>query len=377
MLGGISLARANLRHDWRRYFAAVLAVAFTGLLIVAQSALLLGLFSTVSLPVDASRAQVWVGSRNTESVDLGRTLPLSTLDTAWMQPVVTRVERYVLGEGELIRPDGAAVLVQVHAVDSTDGALAFSRVLSAEQRALLAQPGAILVDSADLDKLGARVGGAVEINGKRAWVVGVLRGLRALGGANIITGLPSVPTLLPAYLEQASYGLLQLTPGSNAQAVADAFARATPRPRFDAWSAAELSFNSRVYWLLESGAGIASGVATLLSLLVGVAITSQTLSGAILASLREFAALRALGVPQRALAASVLEQALWVGLAGLVLAAPLCLGLWGVGQALDVALSFPWWMLSGAGLLILLIALASGVLALRPLRATDPATLLR
>jgi len=65
MLGGISLARANLRHDWRRYFAAVLAVAFTGLLIVAQSALLLGLFSTVSLPVDASRAQVWVGSRNT------------------------------------------------------------------------------------------------------------------------------------------------------------------------------------------------------------------------------------------------------------------------------------------------------------------------
>ena len=32
----VSLARATLRHEWRRFLAAVLAVAFSGLLVLVQ-----------------------------------------------------------------------------------------------------------------------------------------------------------------------------------------------------------------------------------------------------------------------------------------------------------------------------------------------------
>ncbi|PTU63380.1 hypothetical protein DB032_23400 [Chromobacterium sp. Panama] len=377
MGGPISLARASLWHDWRRYLTAVLAVAFTGLLIVAQSALLLGLFGTVSLPVDASRADIWLGSPNTESVDLGQRLPLTAADSAHLHPGVARVERYLLKEGELIRPDGATVLLQIHAIDPDPAGLAFAATLSSAQRKLLEEPGAALVDVSDLDKFGARKGDTVEINGRQARIVGVLRGLRALAGANVLIGLPSIPLLLPHDTQTLSYGLLSLDPAYDADEVAQQLMRDQPRQRFEAWSAEELSTRSRLYWLLESGAGIASGVATLLSLLVGVAITSQTLSGAILASLREFATLRALGVPQRALASCVLEMSAWVGLAGLLLAGMLSMGLALLGRQLEITMAFPVWMLLASAGLILLIALLSGLLALRPLRATEPAELLR
>ena len=64
------------------------------------------------------------------------------------------------------------------------------------------------------------------------------------------------------------------------------------------------------------------GFTALLSLLVGLAITSQTLYAATVASLREYAVLRALGIPRRRMAGLVMAQSLWVGLAGIALALP-------------------------------------------------------
>ena len=40
-----------------------------------QGGLMLGLFSTVSIPIDRSRADLWVGYPGVRSVDLGRQIP--------------------------------------------------------------------------------------------------------------------------------------------------------------------------------------------------------------------------------------------------------------------------------------------------------------
>ena len=89
----VSIARSGLRHDWRRYLAAVLAVTFSGLLVVVQLALLLGMFATVSVAIDRSTADLWIGARNTPSVDLGRPLPDGADARAWAHGGVERVER--------------------------------------------------------------------------------------------------------------------------------------------------------------------------------------------------------------------------------------------------------------------------------------------
>ena len=137
-----------------------------------------------------------------------------------------------------------------------------------------------------------------------------------------------------------------------------------------------LSTLSQTYWLMESGTGVGFLFSTLLGLAVGVAITSQTLSAAVLGSLREYATLRALGVPLAALRAVVLEQSFWIGLAGLAvtaIAAALLLS----AAASVVAVAVPWWAAVGTAAFTLLVALGSGMLSLGPLLKTEPAELLR
>jgi len=83
------------------------------------------------------------------------------------------------------------------------------------------------------------------------------------------------------------------------------------------------------------------GFAVVVGAFIGVVITWQTLQGAILANIKEFASLRALGVSMGSLRLIVMELSLWVGAAGLLLTALLTGGIWGVGQDFWRAHGFP------------------------------------
>lgn len=373
----VSIARASLIHEWRRYLAAVLAVTFAGLLVVVQLALLFGLFATVSVAVDTSKADLWIGFRNTQSVDLGRTIPAGSDALAWAHPGVERIERYSILFGDLRRADGVPMSVVVNAIDAAPDALAFAQLLSPAERAALRTPGALLIDAADTGKLDAEVGSAMEINGKRVRIAGTVEGLRAIGGVNAIVSYATARALAPDSASETTYYLLTVRRGYDPEQVALELADQRPVARYSVWHAPRFSAESQIYWLLESGAGIGSGFASLLALIVGVVIASQTLSGAILASIKEFAALRALGVSRRSLRAVVAEQALWVGVAGLSVTAVLTAVMAWLGETLRIAMQFPWWMLGGVAVLMLGIAMLSGLLALRPLLAAEPASLLR
>ena len=54
----MSFALATLWFERRRYLPAVLAVAFSALLVALQLGLLIGTFSMVSVPIDHTRADL-------------------------------------------------------------------------------------------------------------------------------------------------------------------------------------------------------------------------------------------------------------------------------------------------------------------------------
>lgn len=373
----VSIARSQLLFDWRRYLAAVLAITFAGLLIIIQLALLLGQFNTVSVSIDQSDSQLWIGFPKTQSVDLGRPVSVHSDALAWAHPGVARVERYITVYGDLRRGDGVPVSVTLNAIDTTENASAFSRLLTREQRALLQGPDAVLIDEADFNKLGAGNNTHIEINGKHARIAGMVKGLRTIGSVNVLTSFSTARHLAPETANTATFYLLQLKPGYSANAVKQELADKNPVARYAIWEAKAFSQQSQLYWLLESGSGIGSGFASLLALLVGMVITSQTLSAAIMASSKEFAALRALGVPQSAFRSVVMEQSTWLGLVGLAITALLTLGIAWIGVVFHIPMAFSLWMLAGTGSALMIIAIASGLLALRPLLHTDPASLLR
>ena len=148
-------------------------------------------------------------------------------------------------------------------------------------------------------------------------------------------------------------------------------------PPYKVWTAPEFSVESQLYWLLESGAGASFAFSSTLGLLVGIVITSQTLMAALIASLREYATLRALGVSRRRLSAVVLEQAFWIGVLGLGIAGLASVAVWMAANAYDVGMTFTWWAVLGTGAVTLGVALGAGLLALRALARVEPAVLLR
>ena len=83
---------ATLWHERPRYLPGIGAVAFSAVLIALQCGLLLGLFKITSIPVDHTRADVWIGSPEVLSVDLGRPIPNSQLSRVAGDPRVKTVE---------------------------------------------------------------------------------------------------------------------------------------------------------------------------------------------------------------------------------------------------------------------------------------------
>src|SRR5207302_9998170 len=110
----MSYSLATLWHERQRYLPGVLAVGFSALLIALQCGLLLGLFSITSIPVDRTRADVWVSAPEVLSVDLGRPIHEgSTYAKVMDQPEVERAEIYMQGFAYWSKPRGGNELCMV------------------------------------------------------------------------------------------------------------------------------------------------------------------------------------------------------------------------------------------------------------------------
>lgn len=372
------LALKTLLYEWRRFAPAVVAVAFAGLLVLLQAALILGIFSLSSVYVTRSAADLWVGFPGVQSLDLGRPITGQAEQFIWMNPHVRRVEPFLWGTGEWRTRGRGDVNVYIVGVETGQDAMALADVLPPQLRARLAEPDAVLVDRGDVGKFAAGIGEIAEINGRRVRIVGITDGLRGLGGVNVIASLATTRRLDPTagLGGEVAYFLVRLDDPKAARDVARELNIVGHGRGFEALTGDRFARRTTRYWLTESGAGVAFIFGSLVAIIVAVVITSQTLSAAVAGSIKEYAALRALGFSMSALRRIVLAQSAWVGFGGLAVAAVLTVIMAAAARvnAVPILLSGP--MMIAASILVILVALASGAFALRRVGQADPATLL-
>ena len=376
----VALARKTLINEWRRFLPAVVAVAFSALLLLVQTALVLGIFGSAAIYIEASKGQLWVGYPGTRTVELGRLLPADTEIWVRLDEAVDRVEpyRWLYGDWR-VRSDQGAFSMYISGIDTSADGLMFTRVLPPTLRARLDQPDSIVVDVADMEKLGVALGDRPRINGHAVEVVGTLTGLRTLGGVNILTSLETAGRMQPGGLadERVAYYVVRLRDGANA---VDAQRRLNAQGRehgFQVWSRDEFAKVVTRYWLFDTGAGLAVLFLSVVVSLTGAVITSQTLMGAVAGSASEYAALQALGIGMGALRRVVIEQAAWIGASGLLLGiAGAAAALW-MASRNDVPIAVEALPSLACALLVLGISMISGWAAVRALRQADPASLLR
>jgi putative ABC transport system permease protein len=375
----MNFALATLWHERQRYIPGVLAVAFSAVLIALTCGLLIGLLKITSIPITRTRADVWVGSAGVLSVDIAGKVPTTWYSRVMECPNVVTCEEYCEGFQKWKKPDGADELCIIIGSRLEDGALGAVAALTPELREKLTEPNAVVIDEHELPRLGLKtgIGETGEIMGRKVRIVGLVHGYGSLAGPYVFCSLSTARPLLRLRQDEASYLLAKCRQPEDSRVVADQLRRNFGE-EMSAYTSGEFSSRSEMHWLTKTKAGVAMGALSVLGLFVGAVVTGFTLYAATASSIREYAVLRALGIPRWRMGMSVIAHSFWVGIFGVLL---------GVAATYGVARLFQWagnlkvflapWLLASVAVITLAMAVLSGLAALRILRKVEPANLLR
>ena len=380
----MSLALSTLIFEWRRYLAAVIALAFSGLLILAEVGMFVGIGKSFTATIDRSSADLIILAPKSDSLmDGSGGLPRRAMPLVYMNPEVVQVAD-LGGTGASWRTYPSAKVkkvqqkwVQVMAVDLEPGAVTWPADYTEEIRQGLALPYSVAVDATTMPQLGVKLGDKAILNGRVVRVNAVLHNYANVNQPMIIMSRDTLRMLgLANTSDRVGALMVKIRHPEQAALVRDQLNR-TSQGQFRAWTRPDLAKANNKTLMKEQIIGIMMNFTIALGFFIGVGITWQTLRGAILANIKEFASLRALGVSVGALRGVVLELAFWVGVVGLM-ATGLCV--WGVaalGKAGGVPMVFPLDYIGMSVVILMLIALGSGMLSLGVLKKSQPADLLR
>jgi len=302
------LAWRNLSHDRARFVVTLVGVLFAVLLMGVELGLLLGFARTTSGLVDNTYADLWITPAGTTNVDIAGRLDLRRRFEALAVPGVESVDMLMMQFAFWRKPDGGTESVSVVGFNLAGG---LARPWNLVEGSIedLSQDDAVIIDQLYARKLGVTaLGQTIEINNRRARVVGYTAGIRTFTQSPyVFTTHRNAQNFTFFRPDQTTYLLVRLKPGADRAVVRDALQARLGR--VDVWFAADFARAAQRYWLITTGAGSALLLAALLGLVVGIVIVGQTLYATTVDRLPEYATLRAMGAPNGYLHRVILKQA--------------------------------------------------------------------
>ncbi len=378
----MSLALSTLLYEWRRYLAAVIALACAGLLVLAMTGMFMGMAKSFTATVDKSPAHLIVLPPQADGIFGDSGQPRRMIPLVYQHPEVAEVQPMIMNfafwsnfpkDGQPPKGDGVRVVV----VDPAKGSTTLPTDFSDEVIQALQEPYTVILDRSSLGKLGVQVGDKAKMNGRTVTVAGVVDGYPNMFNTQVFTSFQTAK-LIGVYDDGPRIGplLVKLRDPSRAKEVA-AELTTIGNGQFKAWTREQLSASSQRGILKEGGIAIMIGFMTFVGIGIGIIITWQTLQGAIMANIKEFASLRALGVSMGSLRLIIMELSFWVGIAGLGLTTLLVLGVGALAKWGGVPMDFPLFVDIPVGIMLMLISIVSGLISLGVLKKSQPADLLR
>ncbi len=390
----MSLALSTLLFEWRRYMAAVMALALSGLLVLAMTGVFIGIGKGFTATIERSGADIFILQPGAKSIMNGPSgVPRRFIPLAYNHPEVTEVMPLDGAGGSFqniknvdptkSQADNASQgaprqkWVQTSIIDTRPGSVTIPTDYSQELVDALRQPYTVAVDETALNTLGVKLGDKALYNGQTVTVVGVTRGYPNMMQPGVVMSRDTLRMLV-----QADTGprvgplMIKLRDPARAQVVVDQL-NEMGKGQWKAWTKQQLADANAGAMFEEGILVIIIGGCVVLGVIIGVAITWQTLRGAIMANIKEFASLRALGVGMGSLRRIVVELSFWVGVVGVAAAIFLTWLVSLLATMGAVIISLPLWLLVVVGAGLIAIAMASGLLSLGILKNSQPADLLR
>lgn len=369
--GTTLLAWRNLAHDRARFVVTLVGVLFAVLLMGVELGLLVGFARTTSGLVEHTHADLWITPAGTTNVDIAGRLDERRRYEALAVPGVAAVDSVMAQFAFWRKPDGGNESVSMIGFNpATNHGAPWNLVEGT--LADLKQDDAVIIDRLYARKLGiVALGQTVEINNRRARVVGFTQGIRTFTQSPyVFTTHTNAQRFTLFRPDQTTYMLVTLAPGADREAVREALKARLGR--VDVWRSEDFARQAQTYWMITTGAGSALLLAAVLGLVVGIVIVGQTLYATTVDRLPEYATLRAMGAPNRYLYIVILKQAAIsaaLGFAGGML------GVWGVTAASlnsTVALAMPGWLVGVLAVLTVLMCALGALVSIRRIVRIDP-----
>ena len=375
------IAIRMLTGDRVKFVGLLFGVAFSTLLITQQLGIFVNLLLRGAAAVnEAPAADIWVMDRAGRTTEVTVAMPGTALERVrgvagvrWAAPMIR--------SGATVRtPDGRIEPVTVVGVDDAS-LVGLPRAMVEGRQEALAEPDAVFIDDLGSRKIfpgGGALGVRLELNDRRAVIRGVVDAVPSFTSAVILyTRYSNALNYLPGTRNRLSFVLARAAPGRDPREVADAIERATGlRARTDR----EFARDGVDYIVTNTGIPINFGITVALGFVVGVAIVGLTFSLFIRDNIRQFGALKAIGVTNGAIRLMVGAQAAMVGLIGYGLGLGLAVAFFAIGAGASDAFKgffMPWQIpVITAGVVIVMILL-TGFIALRAVLKTEPAEVFR
>ncbi|MBV8593994.1 MAG: ABC transporter permease, partial [Caulobacteraceae bacterium] len=323
----MSLALATLIFEWRRYMAAIVALAFSGMLVLVMLGLFTGIIHADFATTERSRADIFIlPMKVTSMVNANVSLPARVQPQIFLNPHVTEVRSLEESFGQWVNTPGPGEkqvqkFLDVWAIDPLPGAVTLPLDYTEAQRVALMEPGAVAVDASTLAALGVKLGGKASINGHTVHVRALLHNYQSMEQPTIVASRDTVRRLRRTPNTDGDTGPLMVRIDNPARAdEVAAELDAASHGAYHALTAKDFNRANEDAVMSQQIIGVLLVFLTVMAVLIGIGITSQTLRGAILSNIREFASLRALGISMGSLRWIVVEMSIWSGLAGIAMA---------------------------------------------------------
>src|SRR5262249_50665955 len=218
----------------------------------------------------------------------------SYIPERWIQRVrsvagVERADPYLIAGSQAKMPDGRFEMVLIVGCEPGSPLGGPWAMDQGDRQVFWHTPDGVLVDVYDVANLGnVQIGDIREINNRQARVVGMTRGIVGFtNNAYVFTTLHRARTRYTQSVPEGncSFFLVKTEPGTDRHALCARLREEVPG--VDVYDRDSYSRLCMWFWLTRTGVGISFGLATLLGLMVGLAVVAMTLYASVTERIKE------------------------------------------------------------------------------------------
>jgi len=376
-----SIAVKMLTGDRAKYLGLIFAIAFSTFLLENQSSIFAGIMKrTTSQIIDVTDADIWVMDRQTQYADEVKALTENDLYRVRGVPGVEWAVRLYKGSARATAPDGKFRQVILMGLDDATLAGSPQKMVLGSARDL-EEPDAVIIDLAGykffFPNEPVRLGKTFELNDHRATIVGI---------ADASAPFTTFPVMFTRYNQaldyvgrernQLSFVLVKARPGVAPDTLRRRIESTTG---LQAKTGDEFAWQTVGYYMQNTGIPVNFGITILIALIVGSVVAGQTFYIFTSENLKQFGALKAIGVTNGRLSGMILLQALMVAVIGFSIGTGLCAVFFEIfrNKMQTRGLVLLWQSVAGTGVAIFAVVMIASILSLRRVLVLEPSVVFR